>query len=127
MARRLQAQYDREIAEQVVNQPDEASMRRMAGQAFNSSSRPSAAEPAAGPQSGQSTPGQGTSERPAPGFVGYPAIGSATGKQLAFVLLLPVCSILPLWVSVQVRTAFKGSGRLTFLQCANVCTGKFAA
>lgn len=78
MARRLQAQYDREMAEQVVNQPDEASMRRMAGQAFNPTSRPSTSQPAASPQSGQ-----GASDRPATGFVGYPNIGSESGNPFA--------------------------------------------
>ena len=86
MARRLQAQYDREMAEQVVNQPDEASMRRMAGQAFNSAPQPvpSTAQSAASQQ-----PGQGTSERPATGVapVSYPVIGGASGKPTA----LSVC------------------------------------
>lgn len=82
VARRLQAEYDREMAAYLVDHPDDAAMRRMAGHAFNPCPQPST-------NTAQSTASQSAQQRPprpsstsgvAP--VRYPAIGSPTGYNL---------------------------------------------
>ena len=75
MARRLQAEYDREMASHMLDQPDDAAMRRMAGNAFHSSpqSTPSTAhssQSAAGPAS---QPGRPSGVAP----VQYPSLGNS--------------------------------------------------
>ncbi|KAL3161075.1 hypothetical protein ABBQ38_009458 [Trebouxia sp. C0009 RCD-2024] len=79
MARRLQAEYDREVASHLLDHPDDAAMRRMAGTAFHNSpqSTPSTAhssQAAASPGSQQGGPA-----RPASGVapVRYPSIGNS--------------------------------------------------
>ncbi|DBA84967.1 TPA: hypothetical protein ACH3X2_005708 [Trebouxia sp. C0005] len=83
VARRLQAEYDREMAAYLVDHPDDAAMRRMAGHAFNPCPQPST-------NTAQSTASQSAQQRPprpsstsgvAP--VRYPAIGSPTGNPFA--------------------------------------------
>ena len=80
MARRLQAEYDREVASHVLDQPDDAAMRRMAGSAFHSSpqSTPSTAHSSQSAASPASQPG-----RPPSGVapVRYPSLGNAGAHQ----------------------------------------------
>ena len=84
MARRLQAEYDREVASHLLDHPDDAAMRRMAGTAFHNSpqSTPSTAhssQAAASPGSQQGAPA-----RPASGVapVRYPSIGNSGGLHI---------------------------------------------
>ena len=76
LARQLQAEYDHEVASHVLEQADDAAMRRMAGTAFNTSphSTPSTAHSSQSAASPASQPG-----RPASGVapVPYPSIGNS--------------------------------------------------
>ena len=80
MARRLQAEYDREVASHALDQPDDAAMRRMAGSAFHSSPQgtPSTAHSSQSAASPASQPG-----RPPSGVapVRYPSLGNAGAPQ----------------------------------------------
>lgn len=91
VARRLQAEYDREMAAYLVDHPDEGAMRRMAGHAFNPTPRPSttAAQPTAGqtPQQGAPRPSSNSGVAP----VRYPEIGSGTGERMQPELCLLLC------------------------------------
>ncbi len=82
VARRLQAEYDREMAAYLVDHPDDAAMRRMAGHAFNPSPQPSTntAQSAASQNAQQGAPRPSSTSGVAP--VRYPAIGSPTGHHL---------------------------------------------
>lgn len=80
MARRLQAEYDREVASHVLDQPDDAAMRRMAGSAFHTSPQgtPSTAHSSQSAASPASQPG-----RPPSGVapVRYPSLGNSGTQQ----------------------------------------------
>lgn len=82
VARRLQAEYDREMAAYLVDHPDDAAMRRMAGHAFNPSPQPSTntAQSTASQSAQQGAPRPSSTSGAAP--VRYPAIGSTTGHHL---------------------------------------------
>ncbi len=82
VARRLQAEYDREMAAYLVDHPDDAAMRRMAGHAFNPSPQPSTntAQSTASQSAQQGASRPSTTSGVAP--VRYPAIGSPTGHHL---------------------------------------------
>ena len=78
VARRLQAEYDREMAAYLLENPDDASMRRMMGQAFNNNSpqsSPSTAQPAAGGQGPQPRPAGGSIISGPSDRVRYPELG----------------------------------------------------
>lgn len=81
VARRLQAEYDREMAAYLVDHPDDAAMRRMAGHAFNPSPQPSTttAQPTASQSAQQGALRPSTTSGVDP--VRYPAIGT-TGCHL---------------------------------------------
>ena len=82
VARRLQAEYDREMAAYLVDHPDDAAMRRMAGHAFNPSPQPSTntAQSTASQSAQQGAPRPSSTSGVDP--VRYPAIGSTTGHFL---------------------------------------------
>lgn len=90
MARRLQAEYDREVASHVLDQPDDAAMRRMAGSAFHSSpqSTPSTAHSSQSAASPASQPG-----RPPSGVapVRYPSLGNSGAQQGLCINLMHIC------------------------------------
>ncbi len=94
VARRLQAEYDSEMAAYLVDHPDDAAMRRMAGHAFNPSPQSSTntAQSTASQSAQQGAPRPSTTSGVAP--VRYPAIGSPTGHYLQSSIVLQSMSAL---------------------------------
>ena len=82
MARRLQAEYDQEMASHLLDHPDNAAMQRMAGQAFHTSPESSPGTAHSGQSAASPASQQGA--RPASGVapVRYPSIGNPGGAML---------------------------------------------
>lgn len=102
MARRLQAEYDREVASHLLDHPDDAAMRRMVDTAFHNS--PHSSPGTAHSSQAAAVPGsqQGPPARPASGVapVRYPSIGNSGGSACALCRHLEVRNVLVVTIAL---------------------------